>query len=185
MPATVTINQLQRVNPGLFIRESDVGTDSPALVVDDSMAPTARFGAPAQDYVLLAQMCSIMSVYWIQNHSHKALRQLDADAQREAALTVYANPTPDSQFDWARTMLAFEEADSLDAVASLALEPQGTRNVLLYSDRHVSAATIGADGILYFDPETGNAEAVDADEFMVYLTQAQRALIEPADPTLH
>jgi hypothetical protein len=183
MPATVTINQLQRVNPGLFIRETDIGTDSPALVVDDSMSPTANFGA--QDYVLLAQMCSIMSVYWIQDHRHRALRQMDATAQREAALTVYANPTPDAQFDWARDMLAFEEADSLDAVANLALEPQGTRNVLLYSDRHVSAATIGPGGIVYFDPETGDAGEVTADEFMVYLTQATRALVEPADPTLH
>jgi hypothetical protein len=178
MPPTVTINPLQRVNPGLFIREADIGTDSPALVVDDSMAQTAKFGAPAQDYVLLAQMCSIMSVYWIEDHRHKALRQLNAEGQREAALTVYANPTPDAQFNWARTMLAYEES-GLDAVSNLAFEPQGTRNVLLYSDRHVSAATIGTNGITYFDPETGNAEDVSADEFMVYLTSAERALVEP------
>jgi hypothetical protein len=176
MPATVTVHPIERVNPGLFIREADIGTDDPALVVDDSMANTASFGDPPQDYVLLAQMCSIMSVYWIQDNTKRLLSGLDPDLQRETALIVYANQTPDAQYDFAQSLLGFEPA-TVEEVAARAQNPQGTTRVLLYSDRHVSAATIGANGIVYFDPETGAQEDVGLDEFLLYLAQAQRALV--------
>ncbi len=175
MPPTVTINAIERVNPGLFIRMADFGSDSPALVVDDSMEPTATFDD--EEYVLLAQMCSIMSVYWLQDSSRKLLRNLSADLQRQAAITVYGNQTPDAQYDYARSQLGFS-ASTVDAVRALAQKSQqATKKVLLFSDVHVSAATIGPNGIVYFDPETGDASTVDVDEFSIYVGQARRALV--------
>lgn len=172
----VTIHAIERANPGLYIRDADFGNDDPALVVDDSMANTETFDG--ESYTLLAQMCSIMSVYWIQDRSKKLLRGLDGSLQKATAEIVFANPTPDAQFDFAKSLLDFEEPDGIDAVANLARNPDGTKRVLLYSDRHVSAAIIREDGIVYFDPETGAEENVGADEFGLYLAQARRALMD-------
>ena len=174
---TVTINKITVKNPGLFMATDDIGSSSPHLLVDNSMSDTLTLGG--KDYFLVAQMCSVMAVFWHQSSGNTRLSKLDESLQREAALIVYANQTPDAQFDFARKTLEFREV-SQDAVLAQVGEATGDTDLLIYSPTHVSAAKIGPRGIRYFDPELGEVATIDPLEMVMYVSGATRFLADGA-----
>jgi hypothetical protein len=174
---SVTITKITVCNPGLFMAIADLGSDSPRLVVHNSMSDTLTIGEV--EYMLVAQMCSVMSVFWQQNPADRMLSQLDAARQRQAALIVYANQTPDAQFEYARGTLGYQEVTQEQVLAQVG-QPTGFTRLLLYTDRHVSAATVGPRGIVYFDPENGTADTIDQLEMVMYVSGARRFLAQGA-----
>ena len=173
-PQRVVVHELTVVNPSLYVHMEDMGGDEPRLLVDDSIEQVAEFDG--QMYVQIAQMCSIMSVYWMQDRALRRLRDLDVELIRQTAMIVYANQTPDAQVEFARQMLDLVEVAPA-AVQQLDVAGEEIRRVLLFSPIHVSAALVGGGRIVYFDPETGDEAQVTADEFALYTAQAERALL--------
>jgi hypothetical protein len=169
----VTIRRLTVANPGLFLAMADFGSETPRLVIDDSMAPTAEFDG--EEYVQIAQMCSIMSVYWLQDSSSKKLKDLDPVMQAETGLIVYRNQTPDAQLEFAKALLGFQEVGKQAVTA--ALGDSEDKEILLYSPRHVSAAKVTGGKIVYFDPERGEEAEITRAEFGLYLAAANRFLV--------
>jgi hypothetical protein len=169
----ITVSKITVKNPGLFrhMEDLDKSVAEARFLVHDKMEDVVEYDGSM--YMLIAQLCSVMSVYWIMNKVGVAFNKLSAATQAEIAGVVASNNSPADQFEWAKTKLKYTETTSKDEVSKL---PKGTK-ILLYTPRHVSAAIVDDSKWRIYDPEVASAEEYGVKETTaMYLQYATKFL---------
>jgi hypothetical protein len=134
----------------------DMDIADPRLLVDDSVAEILELEDGL--WINIAQLCSVMSVYWLKNNGCKPFKSLSGSLQLEIVSIVASNNSPESQFEWARDHLGYKVLNDSEAAAML---PPGEK-VLFYNGHHVCAAIVTNDKKwLVYDPEVASAEEYD------------------------
>jgi hypothetical protein len=171
----ITISRITVTNPCLFRHGEDLdkSVGEARFLVHDSMEDVLVLEGEVI-WIKIAQLCSVMSVYWIQGKVGVPFRSLSTTRQIEIANVVVGNNTPRDQFNWALDQLKYTETTDEDAAAKL---PAGSK-VLLYTPRHVCAAIVTIDDKwLIYDPETASAEEYSVkDVKQLYLSHSTRFL---------
>jgi hypothetical protein len=171
----ITITKITVTNPCLFRHGEDLDktVNDSRFLVHDSMEDVLETEG-AIIWIKIAQLCSVMSVYWIQGKVGVPFRSLSPSRQNEIATVVVGNNTPKDQFDWARNQLGYSEITDKDAAAKLG---PGSK-VLLYTPKHVCAAIVTEDGKwLTYDPETASADQYSVNHVTeLYLAHSTRFL---------
>jgi hypothetical protein len=171
---SVKISKITVMNPSLFRHGEDLdkAVKDARFMVHDSMEECLAIGEAI--WIKIAQLCSVMSVYWLQGKVGVPYKSLSAARQEEIATVVVGNNTPEDQFNWARDTLKYTEIKDKEAASKLVA---GSK-VLLYTPKHVSAAIIGKDGKwLTYDPETASAEEYSVkDVTTLYLDHSTKFL---------
>lgn len=170
----LTISKISVMNPSMFRHGEDLDkpVEDARFLVHDSMEECLILGETV--WIKIAQLCSVMSVFWLQNKVDQPYKDLSLVQQTEIATIVVSNNSPADQFNWAKDTLKYTEVTDKTEVAKL---PEGTK-VLLYTPKHVSAARVGKDGKwLTYDPETASVEEYSVkDVTELYLNHSTKFL---------
>lgn len=148
----IVIGKLSVKNPGVFVKAAslDASLEDREYLVDDSMSDSGPEG-----YVFIAQLCSVMSVFWLLGEVGVEYAKLSVNKQREIAEVVIRNDTLDAQFEWARKKLGYQLCGSFDEV----IKANPNARFAFYTERHVCAGRIRRPGqVEIYDPETAEAQ---------------------------
>ncbi|MEZ0471587.1 hypothetical protein [Luteimonas salinilitoris] len=169
----IVIRKLSVKNPGVFVKAASlvVPLEDREYLVDDSMSESGL-----EDYVFIAQLCSVMSVFWLLGEVGVEYARLSLNKQREIAEVVIRNATPADQFEWAREKLGYRLCNSFGEVSNA----NPNADFAFYTARHVCAGRIlGPDRVEIYDPETAEAEEYSLDDARIlYFNHSSSYLYE-------
>ncbi len=145
-------------NPRILVPLAELDKPENILVADSNPDESI--------YIELCQCCSVMSVAWLKYRKTK-FNDFSKDEQDKMVLTLLNNASPEQQVDWGKSTIEGTIWDINDI--NLAQE---NANILIFNERHVTAAIREGNDFIQFEPENGEEHKYTLNEFKMLFSEA-------------
>jgi|GEM_PF-4055914 len=160
-----TIGNVTTPNPHLFLDLATLGLPQKKYTVS-SLQPEPG------NWISVNQFCSLLSVYWI-NHSDLyslAFMNLSKDLQLEYVNQLISFESLADQVNYAARNINGLIVEAAKAIEDMETYPTGTK-IWFGNNIHVMAAVTTAQGVRFYNPDSGEVEAKTRNQLIAIMTR--------------